>query len=74
MQALARARRQRLEGINAELVDAKLKELDAESSTQISSMCPVYALIILEHARYKQPHEDMLFFEALYKVRQQFCY
>lgn len=70
MQALARARRQRLEGINAKVVDSKLAELEGEAATHMTAMCPVYAMIILEHARYRQPHEDMLFFEALYKVQQ----
>lgn len=59
-----------MEGINAKVVDSKLAELEGEAATHMTAMCPVYAMIILEHARYRQPHEDMLFFEALYKVQQ----
>ena len=67
-QAAYRAKRQRLDGVNIQMVESRLAELQKECQTQLEAMCPAYAFTVLHHAKFKQPHQDNLFFEALYKV------
>lgn len=68
-QVAYRARRQRLDGIDAAMVQSKLTKLEQEGQTHLEAMCPAYALTLLQNATVRQPHQDTLFFEALYKVR-----
>jgi hypothetical protein len=51
------------------MVQSKLTKLEQEGQTHLEAMCPAYALTLLQNATVRQPHQDTLFFEALYKVR-----
>ena len=74
MQALYRAKRQQIENLNMPVVSAHQKALVKEAQEQLAQICPLYAAVILEQSSvtqfgmHFQPHQDALFFEALYKV------
>ena len=68
LQALDRATLQRLVGVAADAVRARLAELQAEAEAQLDALAPAYALALLQHSAPRQPHQDTLFFLALYEV------
>ncbi len=67
-QAAHRARRQRLDGLDTVMIQSKLTKLEQEGQTHLEAMSPSYAMTLLNNATFRQPHQDTLFFEALYKV------
>ena len=67
-QALERATLQRLVAFAPEAVRARLSELHAEAEAQLDALAPAYALALLQNSAPRQPHQDMLFFRALYEV------
>ncbi len=80
LQALQRARRQRIENVNMLVVSAHQDSLAKEAQEQLALVGPLYAVIILEQSScthpgmHSRPHrEDNLFFEALYKVCSRLC-
>ena len=74
LQALYRAKRQQIDNVNMPLVTAHQGSLAKEEHEQLALLGPLYAVVILEQSSYTQPgmriqpHQDLLFFEALYKV------
>ena len=62
---------QRLVGVSGDGVRGRLHELEAEAEAQLDAMAPAYAAALLQHATYRQPHQDALFFSALYEARPQ---
>ena len=78
LQALHTAKRQQLENVNLLLVSTHQAALAKEAREQLALLCPLYAAVILEQSAYMQPgmrfqpHQDALFFEALYQVSTMF--
>jgi len=74
LQALYRAKRQQIDNVNMPVVTAHQGSLAKEEHEQLALLGPLYAGVILEQSPYTQPgmriqpHQDLLFFEALYKV------
>lgn len=57
-----------MDGVDVAMVQSKLTKLEQEGQTHLEAMCPAYSITLLHNATFRQPHQDTLFFEALYKV------
>lgn len=58
VKAIEKARKVHLETYNAYTVQAKLKELEAESVSQKLDLSPIYSEIILKYSTYQKPQQD----------------